>query len=78
MNNFGISNFYWYLRIIVAFLVKILPIFIVYLLLRKKRVKVSARGSMILAGISLKLVGYEPLHILINIEMNLNFIWFST
>ena len=54
INTFYIGNIYLYLRIILAFLVK-MPIFIVHLWLPKAHVEAPVRGSIILAGILLKL-----------------------
>lgn len=53
----GVVPFIWYICSIFAFLVK-LPIFIVHLWLPKAHVEAPVAGSMILAGVLLKLGGY--------------------
>ena len=70
------NNIYLYIRMILAFLVKI-PIFIIHLWLPKAYVEASVRGSIILAGILLKLGGYGLLRvyiILLGVGTRLNFI----
>ena len=78
INNFYIRHLYLYLRMILVFLVNI-PIFIIHLWLPRAH-EVPVRGSIILAGILLKLGVYGLLRVYIilkRIRAKMNFIWFS-
>nr|UEP16614.1 NADH dehydrogenase subunit 4 [Botanophila rubrifrons] len=84
MNFYLLSNYFinyemLYFSLLMAFLVK-MPMFLVHLWLPKAHVEAPVSGSMILAGIMLKLGGYGLLRImpvLQMIGMKYNFIWVS-
>jgi len=77
IKEFQIDNFLLYLFLVFAFLVKI-PIFLVHLWLPKAHVEAPVSGSMILAGVLLKLGGYGLIRIfslIINVSLKFNFFW---
>nr|YP_009364909.1 NADH dehydrogenase subunit 4 [Burara striata]ARJ31579.1 NADH dehydrogenase subunit 4 [Burara striata] len=74
-NNYNLYILYF--SMIMAFLVK-MPMYFVHLWLPKAHVEAPVSGSMILAGIMLKLGGYGLLRIFVMMEkisLKLNFIW---
>lgn len=75
--SLNISYFWFYLCLIFAFLVK-MPIFLVHLWLPKAHVEAPVSGSMILAGVLLKLGGYGLLRVFKILSLSgltFNFIW---
>nr|AII02302.1 NADH dehydrogenase subunit 4 [Cameraria ohridella] len=71
------NNLFIYIMMIISFLVK-MPMFFVHLWLPKAHVEAPVSGSMILAGIMLKLGGYGLYRVMIlfqEINMKMNLIW---
>nr|YP_009512589.1 NADH dehydrogenase subunit 4 [Gennadas parvus]AXJ93156.1 NADH dehydrogenase subunit 4 [Gennadas parvus] len=69
----------WYLVTVFAFIVK-LPMFLVHLWLPKAHVEAPVAGSMILAGVLLKLGGYGLVRVLplfSEVNKNLSWLWVS-
>nr|AII02351.1 NADH dehydrogenase subunit 4 [Ethmia eupostica] len=74
---FNMNYYLLYFCMIMAFLVK-MPMYFVHLWLPKAHVEAPVSGSMILAGIMLKLGGYGLLRVMIflqEISLKLNIIW---
>nr|YP_010580124.1 NADH dehydrogenase subunit 4 [Chironomus nippodorsalis]UZS77176.1 NADH dehydrogenase subunit 4 [Chironomus nippodorsalis] len=77
LKEFNIENFLLYLFLVFAFLVK-MPMFLVHLWLPKAHVEAPVSGSMILAGVLLKLGGYGLIRIfpiIINMSTKFNIFW---
>nr|YP_010996539.1 NADH dehydrogenase subunit 4 [Aeropedellus prominemarginis]WPE03575.1 NADH dehydrogenase subunit 4 [Aeropedellus prominemarginis] len=77
--DFGSYYFMFYVFIILAFLVK-MPMFFVHLWLPKAHVEAPISGSMILAGVLLKLGGYgifRVMKIISFLGMSFNYFWLS-
>nr|QUE26648.1 NADH dehydrogenase subunit 4 [Ilythea japonica] len=77
--NYCFNNELLYYVMILAFLVK-MPMFLVHLWLPSAHVEAPVSGSMILAGIMLKLGGYGLIRVLSflqNLGLKYNFIWVS-
>nr|YP_011017080.1 NADH dehydrogenase subunit 4 [Orthaga disparoidalis]WQB62438.1 NADH dehydrogenase subunit 4 [Orthaga disparoidalis] len=77
MKFINLNYFLLYISMILAFLVK-MPMYFVHLWLPKAHVEAPVSGSMILAGIMLKLGGYGLLRVFImmsKIGIKFNYIW---
>lgn len=77
LKEFSLESFLIYFFLVFAFLVKI-PIFIVHLWLPKAHVEAPVSGSIILAGVLLKLGGYGLIRvfsIILRLSIKLNIFW---
>nr|YP_010615445.1 NADH dehydrogenase subunit 4 [Dodona egeon]WAT94115.1 NADH dehydrogenase subunit 4 [Dodona egeon] len=74
---YNFNNMLLYISMIMAFLVK-MPMYFIHLWLPKAHVEAPISGSMILAGVMLKLGGYGLLRIMIfmqEVNLKLSYIW---
>nr|YP_009266293.1 NADH dehydrogenase subunit 4 [Hieroglyphus tonkinensis]ANJ44382.1 NADH dehydrogenase subunit 4 [Hieroglyphus tonkinensis] len=79
LSDFGSYYFMFYVFMILAFLVK-MPMFLVHLWLPKAHVEAPISGSMILAGVLLKLGGYgifRVMKITSYLGLKFNYFWIS-
>nr|ANI87261.1 NADH dehydrogenase subunit 4 [Metopaulias depressus] len=77
--TFNYISVIWYFSSIMAFLVK-LPMYMFHLWLPKAHVEAPVAGSMILAGVLLKLGGYGLIRVLIlfqKVSLNFSWLWVS-
>ena len=77
MKFLSLKSYLVYLCLILAFLVR-MPMYFVHLWLPKAHVEAPVSGSIILAGIMLKLGGYGLLRVLVSLQQigfKMNFIW---
>nr|YP_009262402.1 NADH dehydrogenase subunit 4 [Gramastacus insolitus]ANI86978.1 NADH dehydrogenase subunit 4 [Gramastacus insolitus] len=76
VSEFHSISFFWYFCTIFAFMVK-LPLYMFHLWLPKAHVEAPVAGSMVLAGVLLKLGGYGLIRLLVVFsEINKMFVWF--
>nr|YP_009730134.1 NADH dehydrogenase subunit 4 [Trichoplusia ni]QHS69741.1 NADH dehydrogenase subunit 4 [Trichoplusia ni]ULA45484.1 NADH dehydrogenase subunit 4 [Trichoplusia ni] len=76
---FNMNLYMLYFSMIMAFLVK-MPMYFVHLWLPKAHVEAPVSGSMILAGIMLKLGGYGLMRLMVflqQINLKMNYIWIA-
>nr|QUB02916.1 NADH dehydrogenase subunit 4 [Polypedilum unifascium] len=77
LKEFNLESFLLYFFMVFAFLVK-MPMFIVHLWLPKAHVEAPVSGSMILAGVLLKLGGYGLIRVfsvILTLSIKLNLFW---